>query len=965
MRNQLLCRSTAIAIACSTLCAQFAQAQAVSTAPIETVYVTGSNLKRTDKEGTSPVSVISAQDIKNTGATSVADLMKLVPSMGSNSNQDNTGGSGFAKGVATASLRGLGSSSTLILLNGRRITPAPYADPNQGNSVLYDLNSIPLAAIARIEILQDGASAVYGSDAIAGVINFILKTNYQGAELSARTGANDDGNFRRKGFTGIFGKGDLDTDGYTFMLSADVDQRDRTALRDATDLHYSQAQLLNGRFASDYGSSVSQYPTYYRERVANSKNFGVTQATAPANMSFNLGCPAGEQLKGSTALGMLPTNTLIGRTFCNYNSDQFLEAQGDSRDINLLAHGELKIGAGVTGFSDVEYSHSRRDYTGVPITIGTTSVGNFTATGAAASYQTILPIGHPDNPYTDRRGSIAYRFVNLRGGSSTINEGIRAVAGLRGNNYGWDWESALLFNRAQSDSTSYGRLYLPTLRHLVDDNWSIARVAADPTIGHDVVTDNRSQISQFDFKGNREFGQLPGGAIGVAAGGEIRRESINLSPDPLVASGQIYGLANTILNSSRNVKSAFVEMRFPVLKSVELDWAGRADKYDNLARNFVPKYGAKWTVSDMFAVRGSYAKGFRAPSLSQIVPGGAQFFLNSVVDLKRCSDDGVTPKPGGGTTQDCAASVAGTGGFNPALKPETSKSYNLGFIFSPTSTFDMTVDFYKIHRENEIVLGSASEALKNEDSVPQNITRNQNPASFLVNADGQPIAGTGPLLAIAEPWKNQGMTELNGADIEGRLRNKLGKWGSLSTTLRATYTHSYKVQENVGDPVHNVVGTRPNIYDWALSSGSTIPRWKGSMSSTWTQGDHAVNLSVNYVGPISLKRTYDGDTTYAQPFCQYGTKKATDAAADRDTTIPLYEAYYPDCAIKEWVTVGIGYTYTGFEHWNLNANIQNLADTKAPYDPLYAAPTPAAVGYNANLHNAYGRYFTVSARYTF
>jgi iron complex outermembrane receptor protein len=954
---------TVIAVACGAGGSQFAIAQEGAANAPSTVYVTGSNLKRTDKEGSSPISVITAQDIKNTGAASVADLMKLVPSMGSDSNQDNTSGTGFAKGVATASLRGLGSSSTLVLLNGRRITPAPYADPNQGNSVLYDLNSIPLAAIERIEILQEGASAVYGSDAIAGVINFILKRNYQGAELSARAGANDDGNFRRKGFTGIFGKGDLDTDGYTFMLTGDFNQRDRTVLRDSTDIEYNQAQVLNGRFASNYSSSVSQYPTYYRERVAGSKNFGVTQATGLANMSYNLGCPVGEQLTGSTALGLLSTNTLIGRTFCNYNADQFLEAQGYSRDINLLAHGEVKFGGGVTGFSDVEYSHSRRDYTAAPITIGTASVGNFSATGAAASYQTILPIGHPDNPYTDRNGSIAYRFVNLRGGSSNINEGIRAVAGLRGTHFGWDWESALLFNRAQNDTTSYGRLYLPTLRHLVNDNWSIARVAADPTIGHDVVTDNRSQISQFDFKGNREFGQLPGGAIGVAAGAEVRRESVNLIPDPLVASGQIYGLANTILDSSRNVKSAFVEMRFPVLKSVELDWAGRADKYDNLARNFVPKYGFKWTVTDMFAVRGGYAKGFRAPSLSQIVPGGAQFFLNGIVDLKRCSEDGVTPKPGGGTTQDCAANVAGTGGFNANLKPETSKSYNLGFIFSPTSYFDATVDLFKIRRENEIVLGSSSEALKNEDTVPQNITRNQNPASFLVDANGVPIPGTGQLLAIAEPWQNQGMTELTGADIEGRLRNKLGEWGSLSTTLRTTYTRSYKVQENAGDPVHNVVGTRPSIYDWALSSGNTIPRWKGSISSTWTQGDNAVNLSVNYVGPISLKRTFDGETQYAQSFCHYGTKKATDAAPDRNTTIPLYEDYYPDCAIKEWVTVGIGYTYTGFQHWNLNANIQNLFDKKAPYDPNYATAT--GVGYNANLHNTYGRYFSVSARYTF
>jgi iron complex outermembrane receptor protein len=961
LRKQFPLKSTVLVLAFGAGNTHLALAQESAAAPGATVYVTGSNLKRTDKEGSSPVSVITAQDIKNAGVSSVSDLMKLVPSMGSDSNSDLASGGNFARGVATASLRGLGSSSTLILLNGRRITPAPYADPNEGNSVLYDLNSIPLAAIERIEILQDGASAIYGSDAIAGVINFILKSNYNGAEISARGGANDAGNFRRKGLTGIFGMGELDVDGYTFMVTADVNQRDRVARRDATDIEYEQLQVLNGRFASRYSSAVSQYPTAYRETRAGSKNFGVTQATGPANMRFNLGCPADQQLTGSTALGLLSTSTLLGRTFCNYDADRFLETQGDGKDINVLAHGELKLGSNITAFSDVAYSRAQRDYTGAPITIGTTSVTNFTASGTGEPYQTILPIGHPDNPFPNARSSAAYRFTNLRGGSSVLNEGVRAVAGLKGAHFGWDWESALLWNRAKNTTDVYGRLYLPTLRRLVNDNWSLAQVAADPSIGHDVITHNESEISQWDFKGSREFGRLPGGAIGVAAGGELRRESIGLQPDPLVASGQIYGLANTILDSSRNVKSAFVEMRFPVLKNVEVNWAGRVDKYDNLERNFVPKYGFKWNVTDMFAFRGSYAKGFRAPSLSQVVPGGAQFFLSEVFDPKRCEADENTPKAGGGTTQDCSRSIAGTGGFNADLKPETSKTHSLGLIFSPTSYFDMTLDYYRIRRENEIVLGSSADALKSEDRSPQNVTRNTDPASFLVDANGAPIAGTGPLLMVATPWMNRGMTELSGADIEARLRNKLGSWGALSTTLRSTYTRSYKIQQQAGDPTNNVVGTYPNLYDWALSTGNTIPRWKASISTTWTQADHAVNLSVNYVGPISLQRTYDGATKYAQSFCAYGTAKPTDAAPDRNTSIPLYESAYPDCAIKEWVNVGLGYTYTGFQHWNLNVNVQNLFDTKAPYDPTVGT----TVGYNETLHNPYGRYINVSARYTF
>lgn len=925
---------------------------------MQRVVVTGSNIKRAGKEGTAPLSVLTAQDIKATGATTVADLMKFVPSMGSDGNQDFASGSGFSKGAATASLRGMGSSSTLVLLNGRRMTPAPYADPNNGNSVIYDLNSIPVSAIERVEVLQDGASAVYGSDAIAGVINFILKQNYQGAEISARGGANDDGKFRKKGANVIFGKGDLDTDGYSFMITGDLSQRDRTARRDATDVEYDQLKVLNGRYISPYSTYISQYPTAFRETRPGSKSFGVTQATAPTNIIFNLGCPASQQITLGVKDGLIPaTTTLMNRTVCNYDATVYDEAQGWGKDINVLAHGDLKLGRGITGFADIGYARNDRKYTAAPITIGTGSVTNFMSTGVAAPYQTILPIGHPDNPFPDARASVAYRFVNLRNGSGSVNEGVRALAGLRGNDFGWDWESALLWNRSERDDITYGRLFLPTLRK-INAGASLASVAADPTIGHDVVTNNKSQISQWDLKVSREFGKLRGGAIGVAAGVEVRRETTNLNPDPVVASGQIYGLSNTILQSGRTVKSAFFETRLPVLANLEFDAAGRFDKYPDLKTNFVPKVGAKWTISDKIALRGTYAEGFRAPSLNQVVRGGAQFFLSSVWDPKRCGPDHQTPLPGGATTQDCAMSIAGTGGYNPDLKPEESKTWNIGLIFSPTSNFDMTADFYNIKRTNEIVLGSSSDALKFEDRSPQNVTRST--TGLLVDASGNPIPGTGPLLMVAMPWTNQGKTEQSGVDIEATYRLKLGTYGSLRNTLRTTYVHKYELQQFEGDPTHNLAGSYPYYSDWALSTGTAMPRWKGTFTSNWSRGDHNVTASVNYVGAVSLLRRYDGEKTYAQPFCAFGTKKPTDAAPDRNTSIPLYETFYPQCSVKEWVTFGLGYTYTGFKHWTLSGNIQNLFDAKAPYDPLFPAS-----GFNEDLHNPYGRYFNFSARYTF
>lgn len=964
MKHHPLSKRSAIAVALTLAYTPAIYAQQTSGKEVETVYVTGSNLKRVGKEGESPVQVITALDIKASGAATVAELMRTVPSMGTDNNYDTNDG-GFSRGVSTASLRGLSSTSTLILLNGRRMTPSAYADPNDGNSTLYDLNSIPLSALDRVEILKDGASAVYGSDAIGGVINFITKNNYEGVQVGARAGANDDGNFGKRGASLFWGKGDIDKDGYNVFIAADVSKRDRVKRADATDIQVDQYKILNGRFATPYGSNVSASTSFYRESAPDSKNFGVSQANAASRLITLTNCDPSQQLVGSTAMGLSPRSVFIGRTFCNYDTTKFLEAQSAGNDANVMSRGVLKLGANTRAFAEVAFSRTERNYTGSPITLGQSSVTNFTSTGVADPFQVILPIGHPDNPFPSARASVGYRFENLRGGTQNINKGVRALVGLEGTWSGWDWNTGLLWNQSQKDDVTYGRLYLPTLRKL-NTGTSLAALAADPTLSHDVVSDNKASILQWDAKVNTEFGALPGGPMALALGTEVRREKINLNPDPLVASGQIYGLANTVIDGQRDVKSAFVELRTPVLKNLEFDFAGRLDKYPDIKTNFVPKVGGKWTVADSVAVRGTYARGFRAPGLTQVTPGGAQFFLNNIWDRRRCEADNVTPK-NGATEVDCNKSAAGTGGANPDLVPEKSKSYSIGLIISPTSNLDMTIDMWRIRKTGEVILGSAFDALKNEDRNPGNVIRDPNPVNWVTDANGKVIPNSGPLLMVKEPWINQGASEVRGIDLEVRHRKNLGDWGTFNTKVSSTYMSHYSIAAHDGDIEHNLAGSSAGITDWAISSSLDLPRWKSNLTATWSRGDHALTATVNYIGPVSLLRRYDGTDTFAQPFCHYGTPKPTDAEPDRDATVPLYEAYFPDCAVNSWTTVGLGYTYTGFKNLSLSFNIQNLLDTKAPYDPRYGVSTAASPlqGYNEGLHNNQGRYFTFSASYTF
>lgn len=958
--KQPLLKHSVVAVALAIGAAPFAVAQNSSSEAPATVYVTGSNLKRTDKEGTQPIQTITAKEIRESGAATVTELIRLVPAMGTDNNLDTNDG-GFSRGVSTASLRGLSSTSTLILLNGRRMAPSAYADPNNGNSTLYDLNQIPLNALERVEILKDGASAVYGSDAIGGVINFITKTSFRGAELSARASTNDDGEFSRKGVSFFTGKGNVEEDGYNVFFTADLSDRDRTRRDEVRDIKFDEYKRLQNRYATPYGSNISASPLFYRETAPGSRQFTATQANAADRLRVPLtNCPTSRQLVGNAQMGFIPSSVFTGRTFCNFDTSPYLEGVSAGKDGSFLSRGVVKLGENVRAFAEVAYARTERVYTAAPIAISTGQTTNYTASGVAPSYQSILPVGHPDNPFPNARASFAYRFENAPQGAETINQTGRFLTGLSGTNFNWDWETAFLYNEARKEDGYNGRLHLPTLRK-INAGSTIASVAADPNLFRSTRSDDRSRIANIDAKASTTFGKLPGGEIGVAVGAEYRREWLKMTPDAELAAGNIFGLANTVIDGERDVKSGFIEFRTPFFKNFEMDFAGRWDKYEGMKTNFVPKVGAKWNATKTLAFRGTYAEGFRAPALSQVTPGGAQFFLSGLHDPRRCEADERTPKPGA-TEVDCNKSASGTGGANPDLRPETSKSYSFGILFSPTTNWDFGLDFFKIRKIDEVALGSEFEALRNEDRNPELIVRDQTQANLLLDAQGRPIPGTGPLLAVRLPWTNQGAMETRGVDIDVAFRKNLGTMGNFSAKLTSTYTHAYYLAQHAGDVEHNLAGYSAGLLDWNLSSGLDVPRWKTNISASLTRGAHAFSANLNYTGQVSLRRKYDGEKTYAMPFCHYGP--ATGAAFPSvSASVPGYLASFPDCAVREWVRVGVGYTYTGIKNMALTFNVQNLFDEAAPYDPRYGAI--GGTGYNAGLHNPYGRYFTVSAKYSF
>jgi iron complex outermembrane receptor protein len=937
----------AVAMALASSSAAFAQQSAQeAAAPVQKVFVTGSNIKRADKEGSSPVATMNAKQIAATGANTVSELLHNIPAFGSGTSNDITDGS-FSKGASTASLRGLGSSSTLVLLNGRRITASAYADPNQGKSAVYDLNTIPVSAIERVEIFKDGASAVYGSDAIAGVINFITRSDFHGAELSASTSANDNLEFARRNLSGVFGFGDLQEDRYNAFLSFDVASRDRTSIRDARDVKQHMYADINARL-NEYGSYVSSQPFFFRERTAGARNFATTLATG-ADIINRLGCDPSQQVTGERVKHNLSASSMLnGRTFCNYDTWNNQEAQSKGNDVNLLGKLTFQVTPDITAFLETGITRTERQYTGNSSTITSTApVTVFRTNGLPSDYQLILPAGHPDNPWSASRAAIAYRFSDIDGGSKNVNQAARILAGLKGTTGKFDWESALLVNRSERTETMKGMLYRPTIDRIISENRTLAQTAADPTVARDVVNKGYAQVAQFDAKASTTVGTLPGGDIGLAFGGEIRQEKLSMTPDYQTQVGNIIGLANSLVDGSRTVKSAFVEVRTPFTKNFEMDFAGRYDKYPTES-SFVPKVGAKFVVNDKLTLRSSYAEGFRAPALSQIAEGGVQSF-STVVDTLRCPD-GQNPAAGADSS-DCARRISSMSKANPDLKPETSKSFSFGAIIAPTKNIDILVDFYKIRKEDETALLSAGYVIDHPDLYPGLAIRDTNPANFLVDGAGNPIPGTGPVNAVNRYYVNQGATETSGLDFEVAHRLNLGDKGRLTTKLDWSYALTFKRSERPGEREANLVGTAGGYSDWATTVGD-IPRHRATLSTNWTVAAHSLTGSVDFVSPVSLLRRTDSFVTYPTPYCHYG--KGAPGGLER------YSNWVNDCSVEEWTTFNVSYAYTGFKHWTLSANIKNLFDTAAPYDPRY--PTE---GFNTQLHNAMGRYFRVSASYKF
>lgn len=779
--------------------------QAAEREAVETVVVTGSRIARgSDFESPSPVLTVDRESIERSGYNNLQQLMEKMPANGNGAfstrgnNQDST-----ANGAASISLRGLGADATLLLVNGRRVAISSFAENVTTNFV--DINSIPVAAIERLEVLKDGSSAVYGSDAVAGVVNVILRDDFDGIETSLGYGAAD--GYDETTASAVWGlSGD---DGNITMIldywkNSSLFNSERGSLGTANQTALGGMDFRSSRgYPGRFGLVFPEDPN----PPTTGQNVVVTRAD-PA-------CPPGQVTGGgaSCSYDFGPWNVLI--------------PEAERTGFMLLGHQDL--GAGIQLFGEAGVQHN-------------TSLAQGAPTPLDESALLTVPLNHPNNPFVGAQDAFGQDIIALNlGRYRTVDAGarqwdietnnFRGVVGLRGSFGEWDWEVAAQKARSKSEQTgnkTMGWVRTDFLQQEIDaGRYNPFGGVQNPASVIDAITTNLvrqgvSRLTMYDAQIGGALFSLPAGEVRMAVGAEYREEDVSDVPDDQFQRGLIFGTESVSAAAARDSWATFIEFAVPVHETVELSLAARYDDYSDFGSTTNPKVAVRWAPIDQLAFRASWGTGFRAPSLAQIGLGPSQesqFFI----DTFGCNA-GV---PGACQALDYTLIFSG----NPDLEAEESETLNLGVAWQPTDGMELTLDYWDISQENKIDEAPFGFIYQRDCGVQNSTTCVRSPA-----AGGQSL---GVLQSINVGFENIGEQNTSGVDLGGYFGFDVGG-GRLTLGLSYTYTLEFERIEL------NSAGTA--FVSRALEGEYEYPEHRALLSADWSTDSWGVYAQLNYVG---------------------------------------------------------------------------------------------------------------------
>jgi outer membrane receptor protein involved in Fe transport len=1020
-RTSLLGGVATLAILAS---AGLAAAQTVPDAPaagaateVEELVVVGSQIRGASTTAALPVVVFDADQSDASGALSGDELMRSIPQMGDvlfdPANNPQTSNS--ARGdVNSVNLRSLGVGNTLVLLNGRRLVQHPTSQGTSDTGTVpvlsYNSNAIPVSGLERLEVLLDGAAAIYGADAVAGVVNTVLRDDFDGVEVEAQySGA--EGTSLREFEAGIFAGKNFDRGNISLFAS----YSDRTALK-AEDQDFTFSDDLRPFFANQPGFETSTVPDGRSSHTpwARLRTPGSTTAQRPRSNGVIIATSAGAFHYQPESIGCVGVNFNNGICLVqgngSYNGDirelrydtrYGTTVRSDLQRTNIFLTGHYDLTPTITAFGEIGYYGAESRAIQPPVV-------NLNDIWIPASnyWNPFGPVTFSDGSANPNRlpnltnvpaGGLPillenYRYVDAGFQTVTVkNFQSRFLAGLRGEWRGFDWESALLYSEAEAEDKSpninmtalqqqlalstpdaynpFGGGCVATTSY---GDCSPSSQAAIDAITFDMRRFSRTTLTLVDFKMSRsDLFELPAGPVGVAFGAEFRRETqyddrdANLDGtftfvDAVSGATNISNVVavspNPDTRGKRTVAGAFLEfavpvvspeMNIPLVRSLDMQLAGRFEEYSDFGSVAKPKIAVAWDLFDGLRFRGSYSQGFRAPNLEQVnatqyarLAGGTDYYrctpallAGTITSMAQCS-------------QSASASLLVAG--NPDLKPEESTNTSFGLVFQPRflpeswGEVTFTVDRWSIEQEEIVGLLGAQAALtldylnRTQGGSNPNAVRAAPDADDVTLFSGSGLAPVGEVISVSDRFINLLPQTVEGIDFGFSWEKRRTAWGTF--IFRANASQLLKYSREPGAIIDSLYAARDaGVIDplTALPNSSQLiaqdgrPEWKISTTFIWRKGPWRVGMSTQYVSEIE------------QPDLLSATGEPW--VVDEQLVTNLYGQYeFEDAGLASGTTIRIG--------------ARDLTDEGPPL---------ADGGYLGSIHRPYGRSWYVNISKSF
>ena len=962
---------------------QTAAAPAAPAEPVEgaTIVVTGTLFRDSNATSISPITVLSGATLERANITTAQDAIRSVSA--DSAGSISTGfRNGFSAGGAAVSLRGLGVSSTVVLIDGLRSANFPLND--DGHNAYVDLNSIPFSIVDRIEVLKDGASSTYGADAIGGVVNRISKKNVQGVEGSVQGGTTEHGDGSHYRATLTAGYGDYQTQGFNVYLNGEytydgyITNHSRGYPFNTLDLRPSG---LTDRNRND-DSLIVQNPQAVVTRVTQSdlNNPLSGQVGAPLTNQYQLlnpnACPFGTYTVTSGA---------AQGTGCAHNlPDEYSIIQPQQQRYSTTGRLTVRLSDSIEGFASASYSHSDVSIRGTPSGIRQTQPFGGSAALASSSPGIVLPVYvcaagtncataadrrlNPNNPYAaafanapgQGAARIYYLFGDIPGGSDRYVDVFRTTAGISGDlGNGFKFRLNGVYARDNFSVTQYGYINIQGLLNAIntgaynfvnpEQNTAAIRNQISPTR----TTPSYSTVATIGGSLIKSLMTLPGGDLNIGAGFQLRRETLmNRNQN---ADLSYYGLNTSSAQGRQTVTAGFFEVDMPFARSFDLNVSGRYDHYSQGYGHFSPKVGAKFTPIDQISLRATYSQGFRAPTFAENNAASSYSGFSSFTPPASF----VAAHPNSSAYTSTYNIGSGATG-NPNILPEVSRSFTVGTIFKPARRFNITLDYYNIKKSNLIVSGplraqaisayygqsTAAAGCAALAAVGDGYRCNVIDAPDPANPNALPR-----LLVFNVPYVNANYMVSSGLDMQANATFPLSGDVRLISRLDVTRVLRLDLVTPAG-VVQKYAGT---LGPYELSSGGGTPKIRGNWQNALEAGNFALTATTYYVGRI--KQVAADEITPVNGVIDLSCKNTL-------APIPAGSDVNNQCFVRPFIYVDLNAAVRVNNQFRFFVNVQNLTNAQAP---LASAAYTSNPNYLSSWHYAglVGRNFSAGVNVSF